>query len=130
MLDINEAMLRVGAERAGTRFTGRIGLCDRQSEALPLPAESFDALHHRLRHPERTRIDAALKEAHRVLKPAGASSASKSPRWIFPPSDRIYDAYSFHVIPRLGASVAGDADSYRYLVESIRKFPPPAGSPA
>lgn len=86
VLDINEAMLRVGAERAGTRFAGRIDFVTANAEALPLPAESFDAYTIAFGIRNVPRIDVALKEAHRVLKPGGASSVSNSPRWIFPSS--------------------------------------------
>ena len=69
------------------------------------------------------RIDLALAEAHRVLKPGGRFLCLEFSAVDVAGLDRIYDLYSFNVIPRLGGVVAGDAESYRYLVESIRQFP-------
>lgn len=125
VLDINEAMLRVGAERAGDRFAGRIDFVTGNAEALPLPPAAFDAYTIAFGIRNVPRIEQALLEAHRVLKPGGRFLCLEFSKVDLPGLDRIYDAYSFHVIPRLGARVAGDAESYRYLVESIRKFPSP-----
>jgi demethylmenaquinone methyltransferase / 2-methoxy-6-polyprenyl-1,4-benzoquinol methylase len=72
------------------------------------------------------RIDAALAEAFRVLKPGGRFLCLEFSIVDVPGLDRIYDLFSFKVIPPLGRAVTGDADSYQYLVESIRKFPKPA----
>ena len=71
------------------------------------------------------RIEAALAEARRVLKPGGRFLCLEFSKPDMPGLDALYDAYSFRVIPALGRAVAGDAESYRYLVESIRRFPPP-----
>ena len=125
VLDINEAMLRVGAERAGMRFDGRIDFVTGNAETLPLPDASFDAYTIAFGIRNVPRIELALQEARRVLKPGGRFLCLEFSKVDLPVLDRIYDAYSFHVIPRLGARVAGDAESYRYLVESIRKFPSP-----
>ncbi|GJD94634.1 bifunctional demethylmenaquinone methyltransferase/2-methoxy-6-polyprenyl-1,4-benzoquinol methylase UbiE [Methylobacterium iners] len=125
VLDINEAMLRVGAERAGARYGGRIDFVTGNAEALPLPDSTFDAYTIAFGIRNVPRIEQALAEARRVLKPGGRFLCLEFSRVDLPGLDRIYDAYSFHVIPRLGARVAGDAESYRYLVESIRKFPTP-----
>jgi demethylmenaquinone methyltransferase/2-methoxy-6-polyprenyl-1,4-benzoquinol methylase len=71
------------------------------------------------------RMDAALREIHRVLKPGGHFLCLEFSSVDMPGLDRIYDLYSFNVIPALGRAVTGDAESYRYLVESIRRFPKP-----
>jgi demethylmenaquinone methyltransferase/2-methoxy-6-polyprenyl-1,4-benzoquinol methylase len=70
-----------------------------------------------------THIDRALAEAHRVLVPGGRFLCLEFSKVVLPVLDRLYDAYSFNVLPNLGRLVAGDAESYRYLAESIRRFP-------
>ncbi|MDP4003607.1 bifunctional demethylmenaquinone methyltransferase/2-methoxy-6-polyprenyl-1,4-benzoquinol methylase UbiE [Methylobacterium sp. NEAU K] len=127
VLDINESMLQVGAERARERkvdtLGDRIAFVTGNAESLPLPDATFDAYTIAFGIRNVPRIDAALTEARRVLKPGGRFLCLEFSAVDIPLLDKIYDAYSFHVIPRIGARVAGDAESYRYLVESIRKFP-------
>jgi len=126
VLDINESMLRVGAERAKEKVEGasdRIAFVTGNAESLPLPDAAFDAYTIAFGIRNVPRIETALAEARRVLKPGGRFLCLEFSAVDIPLLDRIYDAYSFHVIPRIGARVAGDAESYRYLVESIRKFP-------
>ncbi|GEP11295.1 bifunctional demethylmenaquinone methyltransferase/2-methoxy-6-polyprenyl-1,4-benzoquinol methylase UbiE [Methylobacterium gnaphalii] len=125
VLDINEAMLRVGQERAGSRFGRRIEFVTGNAEALPITANMFDAYTIAFGIRNVPRIELALKEALRVLKPGGRFLCLEFSRVDLPILEKIYDAYSFHVIPRIGARVAGDRESYQYLVESIRKFPSP-----
>jgi demethylmenaquinone methyltransferase/2-methoxy-6-polyprenyl-1,4-benzoquinol methylase len=126
VLDINGDMLAAGRERAGRRYEGRIDFVEANAEALPFAHESFDAYTIAFGIRNVPRIEAALAEAHRVLRPGGHFLCLEFSKVDVPGLDRIYDAYSFNVIPRLGAVVTGDAESYRYLVESIRRFPAPA----
>jgi demethylmenaquinone methyltransferase/2-methoxy-6-polyprenyl-1,4-benzoquinol methylase len=126
VLDINGDMLAVGRERAGRTYAGRIAFVEANAEALPLPSDSYDAYTIAFGIRNVPRIDLALREAHRVLKPGGHFLCLEFSKVDVPGIDAIYDAYSFNVIPRLGGIVTGDAQSYRYLVESIRRFPPPA----
>lgn len=126
MLDINGDMLAVGRERAGERYRGRIEFVEANAEKLPFAPKTFDAYTIAFGIRNVPRIDVALREAHRVLRPGGRFLCLEFSRVEVPGLDALYEAYSFNLIPRLGQIVAGDADSYRYLVESIRRFPPPA----
>ena len=126
VVDVNPDMLRVGAERART-----IGLSDRVSfvcgnaEALPTRDGRFDAFTIAFGIRNVPRIERALAEAYRTLKRGGRFLCLEFSRVDLPGLDRIYAAYSDAVIPALGKVVAGDGAPYRYLVESIRRFPPP-----
>lgn len=125
--DINADMLRVGAERAKSwRHAGQARFVEANAEELPFEDESFDAYTIAFGIRNVPRIPKALKEAHRVLKRGGRILVLEFSQVDVPGLDRIYDSFSDHVIPRLGAMVAGDKGSYQYLVESIRKFPSPA----
>jgi demethylmenaquinone methyltransferase/2-methoxy-6-polyprenyl-1,4-benzoquinol methylase len=126
VLDINGDMLGVGRERAGARFRGRIDFIEANAEALPFPERAYDAYTIAFGIRNVPRIESALAEAHRVLKRGGRFLCLEFSKVDVPGLDALYDAYSFNVIPRLGEAVAGDAESYRYLVESIRRFPAPA----
>ena len=123
--DINAEMLAVGRERA-QRAGHDIAFVEGNAEALPLPDRSFDVVTIAFGIRNVPRIDAALAEAHRVLKIGGRFLCLEFSSVDVPGLDRLYDLYSFNVIPALGRAVTGDAEAYRYLVESIRKFPRPA----
>ena len=126
VLDINADMLAVGRERARKRgLDDVIEFNEGNAEALPFPDRSFDAYTIAFGIRNVPRIDAALKEAYRVLRPGGHFLCLEFSSVDVPGLDRLYELYSFNVIPRLGGAVAGDAESYQYLVESIRKFPAP-----
>src|SRR5262249_347464 len=93
------------------------------AEALPIPDASMDAYTIAFGIRNVTHIDRALREARRVLKPGGRFLCLEFSRVEVPGFDALYEAYSMNVLPRLGQLVANDADSYRYLAESIRRFP-------
>ncbi len=93
------------------------------AEALPFENARFDAYTIAFGIRNVTHIDKALAEAFRVLKPGGRFLCLEFSSVEMPLLDTLYDAYSFNAIPRLGSLVAGDAEAYRYLVESIRRFP-------
>ena len=124
VLDINPEMLELGQSRAiksgyGTRFV--VG----NAEALPLRDCSYDAVAIAFGIRNVPRIANALAEAHRVLHAGGHFLCLEFSAVDIPGLDALYDFYSFNVIPALGEIVTGDAQAYRYLVESIRRFPRP-----
>ena len=119
--DISAEMLKVGRDRAGEQ--DRLTFVQGNAEALPFPDKSFDAYTIAFGMRNVTHIDRALAEAFRVLKPGGRFLCLEFSAVETPILDALYDAYSMNAIPTLGALVAGDAASYRYLVESIRRFP-------
>jgi demethylmenaquinone methyltransferase/2-methoxy-6-polyprenyl-1,4-benzoquinol methylase len=122
--DINAEMLAVGRERAA-KAKHDIEFVEANAEALPVPDRSFDAVTIAFGIRNVPRIEVALREIHRVLRIGGHFLCLEFSSVDLPGLDRLYDAYSFNVIPALGRAVTGDAESYRYLVESIRKFPRP-----
>jgi demethylmenaquinone methyltransferase/2-methoxy-6-polyprenyl-1,4-benzoquinol methylase len=125
--DINADMLRVGAKRAEkSRFYGQVTFVEANAESLPFEDESFDAYTIAFGIRNVPRMDVALKEAHRVLKRGGRFLCLEFSQPDMPGLDRAYEFYSDRVIPPMGRVVAGDAEPYRYLVESIRRFPGPA----
>ena len=124
--DINADMLAVGRERAQALGLGeRVAFMEANAEELPFAERSFDAVTIAFGIRNVPRIERALAEAFRVLKTGGQFLCLEFSAVDVPGLDRLYDLYSFNVIPALGRMVAGDAESYRYLVESIRRFPRP-----
>ncbi|MGO1119019.1 bifunctional demethylmenaquinone methyltransferase/2-methoxy-6-polyprenyl-1,4-benzoquinol methylase UbiE [Rhodovibrionaceae bacterium A322] len=123
--DLTHDMLRVGRDRAldQGRLSGLEWVCG-DAMKLPLPNRSVDAYTIAFGLRNVTDIDQALREAHRVLKPGGHFLCLEFSQVILPLFDQLYDLYSFKILPHIGQVVAGDKDSYQYLVESIRKFPP------
>jgi demethylmenaquinone methyltransferase/2-methoxy-6-polyprenyl-1,4-benzoquinol methylase len=124
LCDISPEMIAVGkrrVEEAG--LSQRISFVEGNAEALPFAASEFDAYTIAFGIRNVTHIENALAEAFRVLKFGGRFLCLEFSEVQVPILDRLYDFHSFEVIPRLGKAVAGDAESYRYLVESIRKFP-------
>jgi demethylmenaquinone methyltransferase/2-methoxy-6-polyprenyl-1,4-benzoquinol methylase len=124
--DINPDMLAVGRERAATlALEDRVAFVEGNAEALAFDDRSFDGYTIAFGIRNVPRIDLALAEAYRVLRPGGRFLCLEFSSVDVPGLDRLYDLFSFKVIPPLGRVVIGDAESYRYLVESIRKFPKP-----
>lgn len=123
-LDINAGMLRVGEARAGKRsFAGRIDFVEGNAEKLPFPNKHFDGYTIAFGIRNVPRIALALKEAARVLKTGGRFLCLEFSDVDVPLLDKVYEAYSFSAIPAIGKVVTGDGAPYRYLVESIAKFP-------
>jgi demethylmenaquinone methyltransferase/2-methoxy-6-polyprenyl-1,4-benzoquinol methylase len=122
--DINPDMLGEGLRRAAAKDERVIEWICGDAEKLPFPDSSMDAYTIAFGIRNVTHIDAALREARRVLKPGGRFLCLEFSRVEAPGLDALYDAYSMNVLPRLGQMVAGDAEAYRYLAESIRRFPP------
>jgi demethylmenaquinone methyltransferase / 2-methoxy-6-polyprenyl-1,4-benzoquinol methylase len=124
--DINADMLGVGRSRAAARRPGgAVTFAEANAEALPFADCSFDAATIAFGIRNVARIEVALAEALRVLRIGGKFLCLEFSAVDVPGLDQLYDLYSFNVIPALGRAIVGDADSYRYLVESIRRFPDP-----
>jgi demethylmenaquinone methyltransferase/2-methoxy-6-polyprenyl-1,4-benzoquinol methylase len=124
--DINGEMLGVGRERAAERgFDRTVTFTAGNAESLPFPDRGFDVCTIAFGIRNVPRIDAALAEFHRVLRHGGRLLCLEFSTVDVPGLDALYDFYSFNIIPALGRTVAGDAEAYRYLVESIRRFPKP-----
>ncbi len=126
--DINQDMLDVGAERALERGIrpdeGSLVFTRQNAEDVAFPSNSFDAYTIAFGIRNVTHKDRALREALRVLKPGGRFFCLEFSTVEWPGLKQAYDLYSDKLLPRMGQAIAGDADSYRYLAESIRKFPP------
>jgi demethylmenaquinone methyltransferase/2-methoxy-6-polyprenyl-1,4-benzoquinol methylase len=123
--DINEAMLEVGRQRLEDRgISGNVSYALVNAEKLPFGDSEFDAVTIAFGLRNVTDKDAALSEMYRVLRPGGKALILEFSEVQPELLKKIYDGYSFGLLPVLGKLVAGDEDSYRYLAESIRKHPP------
>ena len=121
--DINPDMLGVGMERALQRDIGGLSWSEQNAEVLSFDDRSFDAYTIAFGIRNVTHIDRALSEAHRVLKRGGRFYCLEFSTTLWPGFAEVYDAYSHKMVPKLGRLLANDEDSYRYLIESIRRFP-------
>ena len=122
--DINQDMLDVGIERAMERGYDSLVWSRQNAEELTFPDRFFDAYTIAFGIRNVTHIDRALAEAYRVLRHGGRFYCLEFSTTEWPGFKEAYDAYSHHLVPRIGKAIAGDAESYRYLIESIRRFPP------
>jgi demethylmenaquinone methyltransferase/2-methoxy-6-polyprenyl-1,4-benzoquinol methylase len=121
--DINQDMLDVGIERAMERGIDGLVWSRQNAEELSFGDRFFDAYTIAFGIRNVTRIDAALAEAHRVLKFGGRFYCLEFSTTEWPGFAEVYDAYSHKLVPKIGQAIAGDAESYRYLIRSIRRFP-------
>lgn len=121
--DINDEMLAVGMDRAERRGISGLVWAEENAERLSFGDNSFDAYVIAFGIRNVTNIDQALAEAHRVLRLGGRFFCLEFSTSTWPGFKDLYDLYSHRVVPRIGRAVAGDEESYRYLVESIRRFP-------
>ena len=122
--DINQDMLDVGVARAMKKGLDGLVWSRQNAEELAFPDRSFDAYTIAFGIRNVTHIDKALAEAFRVLKFGGRFYCLEFSTTQWPGFAEIYDAYSHNMVPKIGKAIAGDEDSYRYLIESIRRFPP------
>jgi demethylmenaquinone methyltransferase / 2-methoxy-6-polyprenyl-1,4-benzoquinol methylase len=122
--DINPAMLEVGMDRARKRGIDSLVWTEANAETLTFPDRFFDAYTIAFGIRNVTDIPAALREANRVLRRGGRFFCLEFSTVEWPGFAEVYDPYSHHLVPRMGQLLARDADSYRYLIESIRRFPP------
>ena len=124
--DINADMLGVGRGRAFAQgLDDVVSFVDANAESLPFPDQRFDAVSIAFGIRNVPRIDVALEEMHRVLRLGGRFLCLEFSNVDLPGLDALYELYSFNVVPAIGRAVVGDAEPYRYLVESIRRFPRP-----
>jgi len=122
--DINQDMLDVGIERAMERGIDGLVWSRQNAEVLSFGDRFFDAYTIAFGIRNVTHIDKALAEAHRVLKFGGRFFCLEFSTTEWPGFKEVYDAYSHHLVPKIGQAIAGDAESYRSLIESTRRFPP------
>jgi len=124
MTDINEAMLQVGRERVeDAGIIGNINCIQANAESLPFQPNYFDCISIAFGLRNVTNKSAALASMYRILKPGGKLLILEFSHPTIPMLNKLYDSYSFHVIPKMGELIANDKASYQYLVESIRMHP-------
>ncbi len=124
VIDVNPNMIAVGQRRAAERGLGSgITWIAGDAENLPCPDQSFDVAASAFCLRNVTRLGPALAEARRALKIGGKFVVLEFSKLSLPGLDKLYDAWSFKVLPALGQKIAGDRDAYQYLAESIRRFP-------
>ncbi|ACR67395.1 ubiquinone/menaquinone biosynthesis C-methyltransferase UbiE [Edwardsiella ictaluri] len=124
LADINDSMLKIGREKLRNMgIVGNLNYVQANAEALPFPENYFDCITIAFGLRNVTDKDKALRSMFRVLKPGGRLLVLEFSRPQFVALSKAYDAYSFHILPRIGEMVAHDGDSYRYLAESIRMHP-------
>lgn len=124
LVDINESMLKVGREKLrNSGILGNVSYVQASAEALPFLDDTFDCITIAFGLRNVTEKEDALNAMYRVLKPGGRLLILEFSTPWFKLINKAYDLYSLHVLPRIGEMVVGDADSYRYLAESIRMHP-------
>lgn len=124
LADINASMLDVGRARLADRgLIGNVEFVQADAENLPFPANHFDCITIAFGLRNVTHVDTALASMQRLLKPGGRLLVLEFSQPVLPLLDKVYDAYSFSVLPLLGRVIAKDEAAYRYLAESIRRHP-------
>lgn len=124
LTDINESMLLAGRDRLlNAGYSGNVLYALADAERLPFPDQCFDCISIAFGLRNVSNKEAALASILRVLKPGGRLLVLEFSKPVLPMLETLYDSYSFNVIPKLGGWVTGDAGSYQYLVESIRRHP-------